>query len=740
MSHETNYFDRELSWLEFNQRVLNEALDPDIPLLERLKFLAITGSNLDEFFRVRIGGLKTQIKEGTSRSEDPLASGEELPHVPALGPFGTAPETQLQAIRARVERMVADQYACYLTEIAPQLAEQGVQRLLPDQLNATQQMLVRQAFEREILSVLTPMAIEEEGIFPLLPNQMLNVCVRITEDGGEPEERPRSQTGRDDSGEASGQVDNLSCETERFAVIPFGRTLSRFFSLPSERGLSYMLLEDVVAMLIGQFFPGQQVEECVPFRITRNAEVEFHELSPHGLAGNMANVLRARMTAECVRLEVDQRASEQVVAFLQQRLDVETEEIYRLPGPLDLGGFMQLAERRGFESLKYEPWPPVDSPDVPSEELMFDILTARDVLLAHPYQSFDPVVRLVDEAADDPDVIAIKQTLYRISRESPIIQALSRAVENGKHVTVLLELKARFDEERNLKQARELEAIGAQVIHGVKGLKTHAKVCIVVRREPHGIQRYVHFGTGNYNEKTARLYSDVSLMTSDEDLGSDAVAFFNAISGYSQPPQAYRKLESAPLRLRDTLREMIDAEAERSREGQPAKIMLKLNALSDKTLIDALYAASQAGVKVLLNIRGICCLKPGVPDLSENIRVVSIVDRFLEHARLLYFHHGGTPKLFLSSADWMPRNLDHRKELLVPVEAPDCHSQLLAMLHAYFRDNVKGSLLLPDGSYARLPQEGEPFRVQERLYQQAREAVRKAEQRRRTQFEPHRPG
>lgn len=745
MDHETNYFDRELSWLEFNQRVLNEALDPAVPLMERLKFLAISGSNLDEFFRVRVGGLKTQIQGGLSGPANALASGNasgaDIPHDRALEPFGMAPEAQLQAIRERVRRMVADQYACYQNDIALRLAENGVQRLLPDQLNATQKMLVRQAFEREILSVLTPMAIEEEGLFPLLPNQMLNICVRLG-DAAEPhatspdDRRDIPQTPA--SGKL-GETGEVRSTGGLFAVIPFGRTLSRFFSLPAERGLSYMLLEDVVAMLIDQFFPGRSVEECIPFRITRNAEVELHEFSPHGLAGNMADVLRARMMAECVRLEVDAHASEQVVAFLRRQLDVDDEEIYRLSGPLDLGSFMQFAERRGFESLKYEPWPPVDSPDVPEEETLFEVLAARDVLLAHPYQSFDPVVRLIDEAADDPDVVAIKQTLYRISRDSPIIQALSRAVENGKHVTVLLELKARFDEERNLKQARELEAIGAQVIHGVKGLKTHAKVCIVVRREPHGIQRYVHFGTGNYNEKTARLYSDVSLMTSDEDLGSDAVAFFNAISGYSQPPQAYRKLESAPLRLRDTLREMIDAEAERSREGQPAKIMLKLNALSEKSLIDALYAASQAGVQVLLNIRGICCLKPGVPDLSENIRVVSIVDRFLEHARLLYFHHGGTPKLFLSSADWMPRNLYHRKELLIPVEAPDCHSQLLAMLNAYFQDNVKASQLLPDGTYVRIPKEGEPFRVQERLYLQAREAVRRAEQRRRTQFEPHRP-
>ncbi|MCA8997524.1 MAG: polyphosphate kinase 1 [Planctomycetaceae bacterium] len=699
------FFDRELSWLEFNQRVLDEAFDVEVPLLERLKFLAISASNLDEFFRVRMGALTVLVEAGAG----------------CTAPSGLTPSAQLNAARQRISRMITDQYRCFNESLTPQLEANGMTRLLPGQLNSIQRSMVRQVFEQEIYSTLTPMAVSDDLHFPLLSKQLLATCVRLgPEDWGDPD---------------SGEMPPI-----RFLVIPGGLGLSRFISVPSEKGLMYMLLEDIIEMFISEFCPGEEVEECVPFRVTRNAEIEVQELTPHGLADNMAEVLLARTTADCIRLELPDDCSDEVERLLRKHLQVDDEQVYKVSGPLDLSGFMELATRRGFEQLKYEPWPPVQPPDVPAEELMFDIVSSRDVLLIHPYDSFDPVVRLVEEAADDPDVMAIKQTLYRISRDSAIVKALKRAVDNGKHVTVLLELKARFDEERNLKQARELEAIGAQVIHGVKGLKTHAKLTIVVRREPHGIQRYLHFGTGNYNESTARLYSDISLLTCDEDLGMDALAFFNAVSGYSQPPYSYRKLEAAPLRLRDTLREMIEGEANRARDGEEARILVKLNAVTDPALIEALYDASQAGVQIDMNIRGICCLKPGVKGLSENIRVVSIVDRFLEHARIVYFHHGGDPKLFISSADWMQRNLDHRKELLVPVEDGASQEKLLECLETYFQDNTKSSELQRDGSYFRLTGKGaEPFRSQEDLYRRSREAVRRSERHRRTQFEPHRP-
>lgn len=699
---ETNYFDRELSWLEFNQRVLNEALNEDVPLLERLKFLAITSSNLDEFFRVRVGALTRLIESDAAKK----------------APSGLTPTEQMAAVQARIKRMVDDQYKCLANEIAPKLIEHDIRQLSEDELNSTQKMMLNQVFETEILSVLTPMSVGEGVQFPLLANQILNLCIRLAPHAGEAE----SET-----------------ETDRFAVIPFGRTLSRFYSLPSETGFAYMTLEDIVSMFIHEFFPGEEVLECCPFRLTRNAEVEVEELTPQGLAVNMAEVIVARTEADCLRLEVNDIASDQLVAFLKFEVKVTDQQVHRLPGPVDLGAYMELAGRRGFENLKYEAWPPVRSPEVPAEELMFDSITEKDILLFHPYESFEPVLRLVEEAADDPDVIAIKQTLYRISRDSRIVRALKRAVDNGKHVTVLLELKARFDEERNLKQARELEAIGAQVIHGVKGLKTHAKVCIVVRREPGGVQRYVHFGTGNYNESTAKLYSDASLLTCDEELGADAIAFFNSIAGDSQPPQNYRQLESAPLRLRSKLIALIQQEIKRAKAGQEAKIMVKVNALTDTALIDTLYTASQAGVKIFLNIRGICCLKPGVPGLSENIRVSSIVDRFLEHARVIYVHHGGDPQVYISSADWMPRNLDQRKELLVPITDSKCRRQLIHILDSFRKDTTNSSYLHPDGTYSKkvLADGEEPFRAQESLYEEARIATNKIAKKQRTMFEPH---
>ena len=697
---EANYFDRELSWLEFNQRVLNEAFDEHVPLLERVKFLAITGSNLDEFFRVRIGALTHLVDSDATGS----------------APSGLTPLEQLAAVRERVEQMVQDQYAFYTSELSPLLEHKGIHRLTENALNAAQKLMLKQVFQDEILSVLTPMSVGDGDRFPLLANQILNICVRI----------------------ASKEKDDRNATVRRYAVIPFGRTLSRFYSLPAESGFAYMHLEDVVSMFVHDFFPGEEIEEANTFRLTRTADVEVQELTPQGLAVNMADVIAARTEADCLRLEVEASASREMVEFLKCETGVSDEQVYEIQGPIDLGAFMELAARRGFDQLKYDSWPPVDSPDVPAEELMFDTISEKDVLLFHPYESFEPVVRLIQEAADDPDVIAIKQTLYRISRNSPIINALKRAVENGKHVTVLLELKARFDEERNLKQARELEAIGAQVIHGVKGLKTHAKVCIIVRREPSGVQRYLHFGTGNYNESTAKLYSDVSLLTCDEDLGADAIAFFNSIAGDSQPPKNFRKLESAPLRLRKTLKNLIDSETRQAALGHEARIFVKINALTDTTLIDALYAASQAGVKVFLNIRGICCLKPGVEGLSENIEVVSIVDRFLEHARIFSVHNGGDPKIYISSADWMPRNLDNRKELLVPVENVQCRRKLMHILKEFGEDCIKSSVLQADGSYSKkISREGEPVRAQEVLYREAQIATSRIAKKQRTMFEPH---
>ena len=702
MSASTNrYLNRELSWLEFNERVLEEALDEQLPLLERLKFLAITASNLDEFFRVRVGGLQLLSKQGITR---PDAS-------------GMTPREQLSAIGGRVRLMTEAQYACYLDDLEPRLAEEGVCRLRKADLNDAQSRLAEQVFQEEVFPALTPMAVREPDEFPLLPNLMLNVCVRLA---------------------SSPEADES--DTDKFAVVPVGPKLPRFISLPADSGDAYLLLEDLLALFAERLFVGERILECVPFRITRNADVGVREDSAADLLAEMEQVLDDRREADCVRLEIDDATSAKTLAFLQNALEVPDEDVHSLPGPLDLSAWFTVADRPGVDHLKYENWKPQPSPRVPRDQKMFDVIAARDVLLYHPYESFEPVVRFIEEAAEDEDVLAIKQVLYRTSRGSRVAAALQRASENGKHVTALVELKARFDEARNIVWARRLEQAGAQVIYGVKGLKTHAKVCLVVRREPQGIRRYVHFGTGNYNESTARIYSDASLFTVDPDLGADAVSFFNAITGYSQP-QRYQKIAAAPIDLRDRLLELIRTEAGRAAGGHPAEILGKVNALVDRQLIDALYEASQAGVRIRLNIRGICCLKPGVPGLSENIEVVSIVDRFLEHARLFCFHHGGDERVFLSSADWMPRNLDRRVELLVPVEDPDCRKRVAHTLATYFRDNVKGRRLLANGLHERIKAAGNPpLRSQQVLFEEAREAIQSAQRERATVFEPHLPG
>ena len=695
------YINRELSWLEFNQRVLDEARDSSLPLLERLKFLAITASNLDEFFMVRVGGLQLLVEAGKQ----------------AIDPAGLNPTEQLDAVSKRTHNMLLDQYACFLEEIEPGLQEASLRRVRAAELNERQTRSLEMIFDNEIFSVLTPMAVTSRETFPLLANQTLNLLVRLqpAPDGG---------------------------ETPRFAVIPFGRAMSRFLTLSADRGYSYILFEEVVARFIGKFFPGEEVRECVPFRITRNADLSVREDQAADLLLGIAQILDARKRSDCVRLEVGSQPQKESLIFLKHVLEITDADVFEAPGPVDLSSFMQITELPGFDALRYEPWPPQRAPEFEPGTKLFDVLARRDVMLYHPYQSFEPVLRLIEEAAADPDVLAIKQILYRTSRNSPIVASLAKAAQRGKYVTVVVELKARFDEARNIEWAKNLEQAGVQVIYGVKGLKTHAKTCIIIRREPQGIQRYVHFGTGNYNEITSRVYSDVSLLTSNEELGADAVSFFNSITGYSQPPR-FRKIEAAPIGLRGKLLEMIDVETKRKQDGEHAEITAKLNALVDPEIIAALYTASQAGVKIRLNIRGVCCLKPGVKGVSENIEVVSTVDRYLEHARIMVFYHGGDERVFLSSADWMPRNLDRRIELLVPVEDAEYRRRLIDILQCYFEDNVKARRLQADGTYKRVKPTGrkKPFRSQQVLYEEACKLLKQAARTQETMFEPHRaPG
>ena len=695
---ESLFFNRELSWLEFNQRVLDEALSPEVPLLERVNFLSITSSNLDEFFMVRVGGLELLVKSGVRKPDQ----------------AGLTPAAQLREISSRAHEMVSCQYGAFCDVLEPELGELGIRRLEPRELSPRQKRYVERHFTQAVFPVVTPMAVDSSARFPLLVNLSLNVAVRLAPAPGK--------------------------RKARFAVVPIGPRMERFVSVPCAEGYGYMTVESIIAMFADRLFPGESVKECATFRITRNADMSVREDMASDLMAEMENVLAWRKQSDCVRLEIETRASRGLLTFLRKALKAREANVYKAAGPLNLTDFRQLSSLEGYDKHRYEPWSPQPSPDIDLKESVFAELSRRNVLLAHPYQSFDPVVRLVEEAAEDPGVLAIKQILYRVSAESPIVAALGKAARAGKYVTVIVELKARFDEARNIEWARQLEQDGGQVIYGIKGFKTHAKLCIVVRREADGIVRYLHFATGNYHDKTARLYSDVGYMTCDEDLGADASAFFNAISGYSEPQQLL-KLEAAPTGMRDRLIELIENEAERKRDGQKALIMAKMNSLVDPGIIEALYRASKAGVTVKLNVRGICCLRPGLRKVSRSVVVTSIVDRFLEHARIFYFHQGGEERVYISSADWMPRNLKRRIELMVPIDDPASRKQLIDQLHTYFADTVKARELLPNGQYRAVePGSGKKaLRCQEALYRGACAAVKRARRSKRTVFEPHRP-
>ncbi len=698
------YFNRELSWLQFNQRVLEEAMDPTVPLLERLKFLAITASNLDEFFKVRVGGLQQQKKQRrTSRD-----------------PAGLTPHQQLQAISRHARQMVHDQYDCFLADLAPALHTARIREWRIDQLDAEQLRYMERTFTDLIYPVITPMAVRPDQPFPLLVDTLLHVAFVL--------EQPAKAAGA------------TTDEPPPLAVIPLPSVLPRFLTLPTSEGYGYVLLEEVVQWFSETLFHGRVVKQAGVFRLTRNADLSVREDEAPDLLAGMEMVLDERRVSDCIRLGVEASMPPGLIKRLQAALQVESPFLFRIPGPLDLADYMRLASMSGFEEYQEAQWTPICPPDLRPPESMFATLRQRDVLLIHPYESFEPVVRLVDEAADDPGVLAIKQTLYRTSADSPVVAALARAAEKGKHVTALVELKARFDEARNMEWARALERVGVQVIYGVRGLKTHAKVCIIIRREATGIQRYVHFGTGNYNEKTARLYTDISYMTASEEYGADAATFFNTIAGYGQVV-VFNKLEAAPLTLRDRLVEYIDGEAERCAQGQPGHIMAKINSLADPDLITALYRAAQAGVRIQLLVRGICTLRPGVPGLSEGIEVISVVDRFLEHSRICYFRHGGDPLYFISSADWMPRNLDRRIELLVPVADPDGCLRLRSILETGLKDNVKGRWLQPDGTYKRptVSKRARRIRSQEHFLNKAAQRLLSDERRQQAVFKPHRP-
>lgn len=732
------YFNRELSWLEFNQRVLDQADTDRHPLLERVKFLAITASNLDEFFMVRVGGLKLVANASI-----------ETPDI-----SGMTAEQQLTSIRERVSQMYLAQSQC-LTKLSEELETHGILRVNPQDLTESERQTLLERFKSETVSAVAPIAVDNAIQLSLLRGARLMVCVRLkwSEEkmlrakmppGFETlsaEAAPTKRSNKKSKGASSGKKavagQDSSTPEFRYVLLALGQSQSRFWTLPVEQGYRYILIEDVVKMFLSEFFDPSTVVEANTLRITRNGDVELVEDKRSDLLLGMEQMLEARQSSDCVRLELERTASRTMRKFLEKTIDVDPADVYLVDGPLELADYFALAGINGFPKLNDEPWPPQEAPDLFGKDV-FKAISKSDRMLYHPYQSYDPVVEFVKAAAKDPEVIAIKQTLYRASKDSEIIKSLMTAADEGKNVTAIVELKARFDEARNIYWAKQLEQAGVDVIYGVRGLKTHAKMCLVVRRERTGIKRYIHLATGNYNESTARLYSDVSLFTCDEQIGSDAVHFFNAITGLSVP-QTLVKLSAAPINLRETLMESIRIEIDAANSGDQAEITAKINSLADKGIIDALYEASKAGVKVRLNVRGICCLIPGVKGLSENIKVISVVDRMLEHARIFHFRHGGDEKLFISSADWMGRNLDRRVELMTPVLDQDCKLRLMRILDYYFQDNVASTELRPDGSYAAVARKKkkELIRAQSHLHREAVQIFEAMSNRRATVFETY---
>jgi polyphosphate kinase len=685
-----HFLNRELSWLEFNSRVLEEAADPTNPCLERIKFLSIVSSNLDEFFEIRVAGLQEQLYAGLEPQDFPAD--------------GLAPAEQLTKIAQQVHQLVGNQYRLLHDELIGGLQQSGVEWVRLGELTASERAYVDALFASSIYPVLTPLAIDPGHPFPHVHNKSLNIALLV--------ERQHAN-----------QLQEL------FAVVQVPAVLDRVVLLPgSPERVRFVLLEDVIAAHLGTLFGGFRVLGHTVFRVTRNTDLTIDEDEAEDLLQTIEEHLRLRMRGDAVRLEISEAADERFVQLLVGALDLYDRDVYRVLGPVDLTVFLALHRLEGFRNLKDEPLVPGTPPAFASGADVFDLIRRQDILVHHPFESFGCVVNFIERAADDPQVLAIKQTLYRTSGGSPIIRALERAAQNGKQVTALVELKARFDEENNIVWARSLEHAGVHVVYGVAGLKTHCKAALVVRREADGIRRYVHLSTGNYNPITARVYTDLGLFTAKPEFGEDTSELFNLLTGYSQG-RRWRKFLVAPLGLREQIVDLIDREGRNAQMGRPSRIIVKMNALVEPTVIEALYRAARAGVRIDLVIRGTCCLRPGMPGLSENIRVISIVDRFLEHSRIFYFENAGEPDVFLGSPDWMPRNFFRRIELMFPVEDPALKSRLTQeLLRVVLNDNVKARQLQPDGTYMRVrPAAGEKeIRSQAVFLSLARESARVA--------------
>jgi polyphosphate kinase len=662
---------REASWLEFNDRVLQEGLRDDLPIAERLKFLGIVSSNLDEYFMIRVAGLMQQ------RMDDPRA----------LDPSGMTAKAQLDLISRRVHKMIAEQTAG-IRDVFGSLAKNNFHVLSRADWNDEHTEFLRQHFNNEILPVLTPVAIEGLTPPPVLPGLQLFIAFSIS-------------TGR---------------ARTKIVTVPVPGIFQRFVNIPTEGDVFVTPIEEVIAANAQTLFGEARIISAAYFRITRDADVSIQEDEAADLLSTIARAIRERRRRAAVRLEISANAEPRMKRWLTKFLQLNTQDVYDIDGLINASAIMQLVDLLPSEELKSPDWPAQPARDINESEDIWTTIQEKDVLLFHPYESFEPVMKLVEEAANDPNVLAIKQTLYRTSGKSPLVKSLITAAANGKEVTVLVELKARFDESRNVNWALELEDAGCHVIYGIARLKTHAKAMLIVRREQGRIRRYVHLSTGNYNDRTAKLYSDIGLMTCNPDITADVAAFFNLLTGQSETV-GWKQLTIAPTNLRQRFLDLIEREIQASTPGDRGLIMAKLNALQDPAICRALYRASQAGVRVRLNIRGICILKPGIKGVSDNIEVRAIIDRYLEHSRIYYFHNGGHEEIYLSSADWMRRNLDRRLEILFPVLGAGAKSRVMNILETGFQDNVQAWRLLADGSYKRVEPRGKKIKAQEKFYQ-----------------------
>lgn len=669
------YENRELSWLKFDARVLNEAKDKSIPLLERLKFVSITSSNLDEFFMVRVASLKDMV-HADYRKRD-IA--------------GMTASEQLDRINTATRKLVESQYNTYNRSLVPLMVANGIHIIEKyEELTAEQAAYVDRYFEEDVYPVLTPMAVDASRPFPLIRNKTLNIAALL-----------------------SSKKDEKHKDAVEFATVQVPGVLPRLVPIPADtsedsgevEGRTFILLEQIIEKNIDKLFLNYHVLCAHPYRVMRNADLPIDEDEAADLLKEIQKQLKKRQWGEVIRLEVEASVDKKLLRFLKDELKVAEEDIFQISGPIDLTFLMKMYGISGCDSLRYEPYKPQRVPEIEPGEDIFEAIRGGDILLHHPYETFDPVVDFIRQAASDPDVLAIKQTLYRVSGNSPIIASLAQAAENGKQVSVLVELKARFDEENNIVWAKKLEQAGCHVIYGLVGLKTHSKIALVVRREEDGIRRYVHLGTGNYNDSTAKLYTDCGIFTCNEAIGEDATAVFNMLSGYSEP-LSWNELVLAPIWLRTRFMHLIARETKHAREGKPARIVAKMNSLCDEGIIAALYEASAAGVKIELIVRGICCLKVGIPGISENIHVRSIVGNFLEHSRIFFFLNDGEEEFYMGSADWMPRNLDRRVEILFPVLDDTLKEKVKHILDVELADNTKAHVLKPDGEYEKIDRRG----------------------------------